>query len=171
MSFFSPQPQTREKYLLKGCCSKIQFLPILHQKLAHILYYFFLFLSFLSPVSQKRMRTDKHHALICLSMSIHGGPQGRRCPAGVADGTAHKEHLSISLVKHDRHYKELLVDFFFLVSLFFPPKITSTRVLFCFIVFWSASMCRNTHLGLIGHLSGSPGGLFYNSPGCLLRSR
>lgn len=30
----------------------------------------------------------------------------------VLDGTAHKEHLSISLVKRDRHYRGLLVDFF-----------------------------------------------------------
>lgn len=52
----------------------------------------------------------------------------------VVGGTTHKEHLSSSLVKHDRHYKGLLVDLFFpLVSLFFPPKITSTRdvLLYC----------------------------------------
>jgi len=70
------------------------------------------------------MGVDEHHALIIFLWPLdlwftHAGPQGKRCPEGVADGTIHKKHVSISSVKHARDPKGFFFFSFSVSASFF----------------------------------------------------
>lgn len=141
--FFLPSHRQEKNICWKAVAARFSFCLSCIRSLFMFYIIFFFSFSFHFPVSQRGMRTDKHHALICLSMSIHGGPQGSRMPHSCCRQDSTQGTSQHPFGKTWQTLQRAAGWFFFPCFFIFSPKITSTRGLFCFIVFWSASMCRN----------------------------
>lgn len=131
--FFLPSHRQEKNICWKAVAARFSFCLSCIRSL--LMFYIIFFFSFPSPACQKGMRTDKHRALVCFSMSIHGGPQGRRCPTAVADRTTQGTSQHLFGKTWQTLQKAVGWVFFFPCFFIFSPKYNKHKGLFCFIVF------------------------------------